>query len=333
MGVTLRDVARRSGVHPSTVSRALDPAKAWLVNPETRERVQAAAATLGYRRDLVASGLRRGRSATVAVVVADLGNPYIAPVVRGIENTLDGRGTMTLIAETRDDPDRFDRVFDHLLGRRVDAVITTAARTGSAAALQRMALLVPVVLAVRTLPGFPALAHDDELGGRLAAEHLLDLGHRRLAQLRGPPDVSSFAGRAQGFRAAARARGVTVLDLPDTARGPTLPEGRRLARLLVDVTPLPTGLFAHNDLMAFGALDVLAEHGLSCPRDVSVVGYNDSPLTDHTDPPLTTVRLPGYELGRLAAEMAVTLIDEPGRRPETLTLSPSLVVRRSTSAV
>lgn len=331
-------------MHASTVSRALDPEKAWLVNPETRERVEAAAVALGYRRDLVASALRRGRSATVAVVVADLGNPYIAPVVRGIENALDGRGTMALIAETGDDPGRFDRVLDHLLGRRVDAVLTTAARTGSAAALRRMALLLPVVLAVRTLPGFPALAHDDELGGRLAAEHLLELGHRHLAQLCGPPDVSSFAGRAQGFRQAAEAHSATVVDLPDTGRAPTLAEGTRLARLLLEEpsvsrgpsllerSPLPTGLFAHNDLMAFGALDVLAEHGLSCPRDMSVVGYNDSPLTDHTDPPLTTLRLPGYELGRLAAELATSLIAQPDRAPETRTLAPSLVVRRSTAA-
>jgi LacI family transcriptional regulator len=336
MSVTLRNIADELGVHPSTVSRALDPAKAWLVNEETRARVRAAAEELGYRRDIVASGLRRGRSSTIAVVVADIANPYIAPVVRGIENALEGRGFMALIAETQDDAARFNKVFDHLLSRRVDAIITTAARAGSHTTLKKIASSIPMVLAVRTLPrhyGFPCLSQDDEAGGRMAAEHLMELGHRRIAQLSGPTDISSFVDRARGFRAAVERAGLTVLEPSDAARRPILPEGQRLARLMLDeIDPPPTGVFAHNDLMALGALDILTERGLRCPRNVSVVGFNDSPLTDHTDPPLTTIRLPGYELGRLAAETAITLIEEPGRTPWMLTLPPSLVVRRSTDS-
>lgn len=336
MGVRLRDVARATGVHPSTVSRALDPSKAELVSQETRERVRAAARELGYRPDIVASGLRRGRSLTVAVVVADLGNPYIGPVVRGIENGLEGCGFMALIAETQDDEQRLTRVLDHLQSRRVDAIITTAARAGSHRVLRKAARGIPVVLAVRTLPpsfGFPCISQDDETGGRMAAQHLIGLGHRRLAQLCGPTDVSSFVDRERGFRQAAQDHGVAVVQLSDVAAGPVLEEGRRLARLLLDqIDPLPTALFAHNDLIAMGALEVFAGRGLRCPRDVSIVGFNDSLLAAHTDPPLTTVRLPGYELGRMAAEMALSLIEEPGRPPWTLSLPPSLVVRRSTRA-
>ena len=126
--VTLKDIAERSGVHVSTVSRALDPQKSSLVSEETRTHVRAVAEELGYRLDTVASGLRRGRTYTLGVVLPDLGNPFFAPVVRGIENNLEGQGLMALIAETQDDHNRMSRVLDNLLARRVDAIIMTAAR-------------------------------------------------------------------------------------------------------------------------------------------------------------------------------------------------------------
>src|ERR1700716_927956 len=123
---TLEDVARAAGVHYSTVSRALDPNKVWRVNVVTRKRVQAVAQRMGYQRDMVASGLKRGRTHTVAVVVADPGNPFIAPVLRGIANRLEAAGFMSLISETQDDSARLERILNHLLSRRVDAIILTA---------------------------------------------------------------------------------------------------------------------------------------------------------------------------------------------------------------
>jgi LacI family transcriptional regulator len=331
--VTLRDIAREAGVHPSTVSRALDPAKASLVNDETRAQVQAAAQALGYQPDVVARSLRRGRTMTLGVVVADLGNPYIAPVLRGIENNLESRGLMAMIAETQDDRSRFNRVLDHLVSRRVDAIITTAARTGDEHTLRKVARSVPVVLAVRNLPGtrLPSVTHDDDRGGRLAAEHLAELGHRRVGQLEGPRDISSFVERAAGFAAAAERLGVEIVESPEWAAHPTRPEGRRLMEaLLASGAVLPPALFAHNDLMAMGALQALGEAGLRCPDHVLIIGYNDTPATEFVDPPLSTIRLPGYELGRLAADMAVMLIEEPTREPAQLTLPPTLVAREST---
>jgi LacI family transcriptional regulator len=331
--VTLKDVARRAGVHPSTVSRALDPDKGSLVRDETRARVRAAAAELGYQGDAVASGLRRGRTNTFGVVVADLGNPFIAPLLRGIENQLEGRGLMALIAETQDDPSRMSRVLDNLAARRVDAVIVTGARSGDERLLRKAQQQVPIVLAIRDLPGsgLPAITHDDERGGRLAAEHLLELGHTRIAQLPGPHDVSNFQGRGAGFRDRLADKGIEVIEPSDTGRRPILAEGHRLMDLLLaEHEELPTAIFAHNDLMAFGALEALAARGISCPRDIAVVGYTDTPMTAFTDPPITTIRLPGYELGRMAADTATMLIRD-GEQPETkLSLPPVLVARAST---
>lgn len=331
--VTLKDVAARAGVHPSTASRALDPDRGSLVREETVRRVRAAAEELGYQGDAVASGLRRGRTNTLGVVVADLGNPFIAPVVRGIENHLEGRGLMALIAETRDDHARMGRVLNNLAARRVDAVIVTGARSGDERVLRKAQQGTPIVLAVRHLPGsgIPAITHDDQRGGRLAAEHLLEHGHVRIAQLCGPRDVSNFRERASGFRGRLEEFGIEAIEVDDTAERPVLAEGRRLMELLLaQHGEPPTAVFAHNDLMAFGALEALGSQGRTCPQDVAVIGYNDTPMTAFTNPPITTVRLPGYELGRMAADTAVMLIEDHAQPGTTLSLPPVLVPRHST---
>lgn len=331
--VTLHDIAEAAGVHPSTVSRALDPSKATMVNAQTRASVLKAAKELGYSPDALASGLRTGRTETLGVVVADLSNPFIAPVVRGIENALEGRNMMALIAETQDDHGRFNRVIDHFLRRRVDAIITTGARLGDEAALTKTAKMVPVVAAVRRVDskGIPSVAHADFEGGVLVAEHLLSLGHTQLGQLRGPRDVSSFKNRAEGFASAVTAGGGQVIDVDDTASHPSVAEGSRLmAAMLEEAAEVPTAIFAHNDLMAMGALQVMSRAGLRCPEDIAIAGYNDTPTTAFLDPPLTSVRFPGYEIGRMAADMAVMMIEAPDSQPPDVYLPPLLVPRTST---
>jgi LacI family transcriptional regulator len=181
---------------------------------------------------------------------------------------------MSLIGETQDDTARLERILEHLLSRRVDAIILTAARIGDRPVLRRMKRQgVPLVLAVRNVPGIrlPACTDDEVLGGTLAARHLLGLGHRRLTQLRGPTDIYSIVERAEGFsKAVAAAGAVEVNLLYATGVSPTAEEGSRLMRRLLDSKrPLPTAVFAHNDLMAIGALGALKERGLRCPEDMS----------------------------------------------------------------
>jgi DNA-binding LacI/PurR family transcriptional regulator len=190
-----------------------------------------------------------------------------------------------------------------------------------------------VVLAVQTVPGIrlPAFTHDDILGGSLAAQHLLGLGHRRVAQLRGPADIYSCLQRAQGFSQTIAAAGATEVMLRSTGPMGTAEEGGRLMRQLLDSKrALPTGIFAHHDLMAFGALSVAEERGLVCPRDFSIVGYADLPNLERMVPPLTSISLPREELGRLTAEVMVELLASPARPPASRKLAPTLVVRQST---
>ena len=333
--VTLEDVARAAGVHYSTVSRALDPNKMWRVNKATGKHVQVVARRMGYQRDMVASALKRGRTHTVAVIVGDLGNPSIARVVRGIANRLEPAGLMSLIGETQDDSERLERILNHLLSRRVDAIILTAARLADAPRLRRISRHgIPIVLALQNLPGIrlPACTNDDILGGTLAAQHLLSLGHRRVAQLRGPTDIDSCYERAEGFSTTIAAAGAVEVRIRATAPTGSLDDGRRLMRQLLDGgRALPTGIFAHHDFMAFGALTVAEERGLMSPRDLSIIGYHDLPLVERTAPPLTSIRVAHEELGRIAAEMTVQMLTSPDRVPASRRLAPTLVVRESTA--
>lgn len=332
--VTLRDVARAAGVHYSTASRALNGEQPRRISRETAERIRRVADELGYRPDMVARGLRQGRTNTIGVIVADLGNPFLAPAIRGVENVLEPNGFMTVIAETQDDSKRFQRVLEHLASRQVDGLITTSARLGSAEMLAAFAEReAPVVLAVRGLPGsgIPTVRADDRRGGEIVAGYLVELGHRTVAQLRGPQDMQSFIDRAEGFESALEALGAEMVEVDATAVEPTYEEGQRLmGYLLAGGSTRPSAVFAHNDPMAIGALDVIERSGLRCPEDVSLIGFNDNQYVDHTCPPLTTVRIHSYEIGREAGEMALRVIRNDGERPPDVVIPVQIVPRAST---
>lgn len=329
--VTLHDVAREVGVHPSTVSRALDPARSALVKESTRQRIIEIADRLGYRPHMIARGLQTGRTLTVGVVTADLGNTWVTPIIHGLTASLETEGMMPVIAETQDDHLRFSHILDHMIGRQVDAIVSVASRAGDRAILESAARIVPVVIAARPLAHstLPQVVQDDRRGARLVAEHLAELGHERVAQLRGPLDVENFARRAEGFSEAARKAGMTELGIDEYASSPAISEGIRLLRILMDSHELPTGLFVHNDLMAVGALSVLREAEVRIPADVSLVGYNDLPTVGYLDPPMTTVAYQGWDVGSHAADVVRRLL--AGEPVENVTLEPRLVIRGSTA--
>ncbi len=332
-GATLQDVADLAKVHVATASRALDPDRQYMVSAKTRERVRKAAEELGYQVNALARGLRKGATGLLGVVVPDIGNPFLPPLLRGLEQELGSRGYMTLVAETHESSRNLRQICEALMARRADGVVVSAAHLGDGPFLATIAKTMPVVLAVRKVDAVPhyTVTHDDALGARMATGHLVDLGHTVLAQLRGPEDVSSFHVRSEEFRRVIKQRRVRDVSSDETALEPTTQEGKRLAeRLLKRRTIRPTAIFAQNDLMAIGALEALEDAGLRCPQDISIVGYNDAPLTQHLAPPLTTVRLPSSDVGQRAGALMLAQLSGTAPEPTIELLPPELIVRAST---
>jgi LacI family transcriptional regulator len=331
--VTLRDVAELAGVHVSTASRALDEGPSR-IGSDTAQKVRSAAAELGYSRDLLASGLKRGRTKSVGVVIANHDNPYNVGVIRGITRVLEADDFVPLVAETGESRERFERLLRHLVGRRVDAVITAAVHLdGGEVLAPLLGDEVPVVLAGRGLPdnAYASVLHDDVTGASLVGEHLLGLGHQRVAQLIGPQDIKPFVGRAEGFSAAIAAGGGEEISGPGPASvTPAFEEGRRLMSGLLEVPRRPTAVFVPSDVMAVGALDAINAAGLRCPEDISVVGYNNVPMSQFVSPPLTTVEMPAEEVGAEAARMALAAIGDPGTPRRLVEMPARLIRRRST---
>jgi LacI family transcriptional regulator len=329
---TLRDVARIAGVHPGTVSRALNPDTEALVRDETVRRVREVAAELGYRPNPLARGLKTNRSFTVGVIVPDIQNPLFPPIIRGLDDRLTEAGYTPLIANTDNDPERERVDLEAMRARQVDGIVTATARADHELLDAVAASGTPLVLVNRRVPdgSLPSATADDRAGARLAVEHLTELGHARIAHLAGPQDLSTGRQRREGFAEAMRDAGLDP-GLMRIGRAFTEPEGARLCRALLDDGEPFTAIVAGNDLMALGCYDVFAERGIDCPHDVSVVGFNDMPFADRFAPPLTTIGIPHYELGAAAAELLLERLQGSGDGPAQVVLATRLIVRGSTA--
>jgi LacI family transcriptional regulator len=330
---TLRDVARIAGVHPGTVSRALNPATEALVRDETVVRVRRVAEELGYTPNPLARGLKTNRSFTVGVIVPDIQNPLFPPIIRGIDDRLGEAGYTPLIANTDNDPARERVDFEAMRARAVDGFVTATARLDHELLDEVAALGVPLVLVNRGLEdgGLPSATADDRAGVRLAVEHLVALGHRRIAHLAGPQDVSTGRRRHAGYCEAMEAAGLDPSPVR-AGRAFTEPEGARLCEELLGEDADVTAIVAGNDLMALGCYDVFAARGIECPRELSVVGFNDMPFAARFAPPLTTVRIPHYEIGVAAAQLLLDILNGGPDDATEVVLPPELVVRGSTAA-
>ncbi len=332
---TLRDVAREAGVHPATASRALNPATRSLVNGETVTRVQRVAESLGYRPNPIARSLKTSRSATVGLVIPDLTNPLFPPIVRGIEDVLAPAHYNAWLVNTDNDPDREDSLVDSLRSRQVEGLIVATARLQHPLLDRLLAEGVRMVLINRrTASGsIPSVTADDANGIDTAVAHLARLGHRRIAHLAGPQDTSTGVVRRRAFLQAVRDHGLAdEPGLVSDCASWTEDEGARALRELLDAGREFTAVVAGNDLLALGCYDVFHERGISCPEDLSVIGFNDMPYLDKLRPPLTSVRVPHYEVGAEAARMLLEGLTDPARHPRSILLPITLVERASTAA-
>ena len=339
--VTLKDVAALAGVHPATASRALNPETRLLVSGATASRIMAAADSLGYRPNTVARSLRTRRSHTVGVLIPDLTNPLFPPIVRGIEDRLAADGYVALIGNTDSDIDRERLVFERMRARHVDGFVCATAHLRSPLLAEASAAGISVVLVNRHAEGygFHSVSADNERGIAMAVAHLVSLGHRRIAHIAGPQDVSTGLSRYQGFLAAMRAHGLAADPaLVVRAGAYSLEEGDRCCRELLAVGRGCTAIAAANDMLAVGCYAALEAAGLSCPQDISLVGFNDMPFIDRLRPPLTSVSFPHYQVGTEAGRLILEQIAASASRDgavgdeaKVLFLAPELKVRGSTA--
>lgn len=328
--VTIADVAKLAGVHAATVSRALNPETQSQVSTSTAKRVQKAAKALGYVPNVMARGLRTSLSMTVGIIIPDLTNPIFPPMIRGIENFLAPRGYTALLANTDGRDSLEQAAVTSLLERRVDGLII-------ATGLENHPLLprlydqgVSVVMANRgagSIP-YPLVTGNDASGIESAIELLKKLGHKKIVHLAGPENFSTARMRKEAVIKACAEEGIHCQVVSVSAL--TSEEGEKAMDALLAKKQSFTAVQASNDLLALGALRSMRRHGLRCPDDISVIGFNDMPFAEEFSPGLTTVKVPLEEIGTESARLLIESIKSGKKDPVVVTLPVSLIVRSST---
>ncbi len=330
MPVTIKDVARESGVNISTVSRALN--NGYGVNDQTRELVVAVAARLNYRPNRVARGLVTGRSHSLALVVSDIRNPFFAEVARGAEDAARDGNCDLMLCNSDLDADKQMQYVHSLQEKRVDGILMNSVYSLSREQQGQLAASkVPIVLLNRSASNrtLSTVCADNESGGALAAQYLLDVGHRKIAHLTGPRQHGNLSDRARGFVRTLHSAADPVR--PIVLHGKfNFVGGAELTRKLLDEHPEVTAIFAANDVMAFGAVRAIWERGLRIPEDLSLIGFDNLEFSSIIHPPLTTIHQPKYEMGHAAVEILLRLAANKDKQiPEHRLLGVELIERQS----
>ncbi len=332
---TLKDVAKAAGVHLSTVSRALNPRTEYLLTPQVVAEVRRISRELDYRPNAAAHSLRTNRTRTIGVVVPDITNPVFPPIIRGIEDALAKRGYLAILANTDGRLDQEAEIADLLRARGVDGLVLASVEREDKAVSRLAAEGLPIVTVNRRVEDqtVSSVVNDEDAGILDVLQHLASLGHRRVANVAGPQAMSTGVDRYRAFERYRRALKLELdPELVVFASGFNEEEGDARAEELLGRGAKFTALVCANDRLAIGAIAALRRHGIECPTDVSVTGYNDMPLVDRLSPPLTTVRIQQYEVGFEAAGTLVDLIEMPveQRRPRHIVRPVALIMRAST---
>ncbi|MGX6446997.1 LacI family DNA-binding transcriptional regulator [Patulibacter sp. S7RM1-6] len=327
---TVHDVAQRAGVSFATAARALGGY--GYVSGRSRERVEAAAAELGYRRNDVARALASGSTRTVGLVVGDIENPYFAAASRGVAAVLEPAGYTLLLANSDEDPER-ERQAVEAFSTRVDALVLSPARSFDRHRTRDVGK--PLVLLDRTVRGLDvdSVGVDNAAAAATAVRHLVGLGHERIGVVASPSDISSTADRLRGFRAALRKAGLApdpALEVATRDHGDDA-EDAALALLDRPAAERPTAVFTTENVVTGGTLRAVRRLGLRIPEELSLVAFDDTDWLPLMTPPVTVVRQPVVDLGRRAAELLLERLGGtagPGRRA----VLPTALVERGSCA-
>ncbi|MGH7775736.1 MAG: LacI family DNA-binding transcriptional regulator [Candidatus Dormibacterales bacterium] len=333
MPITLKELAARAGVHPSTVSRIANNDPRLRVSPATRARVEALLRETEYLPDAVARSLRMRQTFVLAMIIPDITNPLFANIFRGIEDVANQRGYGVILGNTAGSRERELAHLRGLQARRVDGIMLASVYLRDPSVRWLRKHRVRHVLVNRySDERDPFVGADDVAGGLVATRHLIELGHRRIAHLSGTAQVSTAVLRRQGYEAALAEAGIAPDPDLVVESGYLEETGREAMDRLLSLARPPTAVFAVNDMAAIGAHGLAKERGLRIPEDVAIVGYNDVPLASRLSPPLTTLRVPVREFGRLSAAMLIEEIEGGREVRRRVVMEPQLVVRGSSVA-
>lgn len=332
--VRLVDVAREAGVHAGTASRALNPAARHSVSRQTVRRVERAARKLGYTPNTVARGLRTSRSFVVALVVPDITNSLFPHIVRGAEQALSEAGYTLVLTDTNNEPEIERSQIAAMRARGVDGFIVATARWHDATLDELAEAGIPTVMVNRRNESspFPYIGADDRRGMEMCVRHLAELGHRSILHLAGPADTSTGRDRGSAFRQAMRDNGLPAEGSIVRCTSFTEQAGAEAVDTALARGTSFTAIVASTDLLAIGAAEALSGHGLRCPRDVSITGYNDIDFMRRLTPAFTTVRVPLNNMGVLASRTLLNWIQGTEPEPGTQILLPVEFMRRGTTA-
>jgi LacI family transcriptional regulator len=328
--VTIHDVAAKAGVSVATVSRVLNNKE--LVREETSRQVLAAAKRLRYVPNVAARSLSIRRSHTIGVVLPDVHGEFFSEIIRGIDVSARHEGYHILVSGSHSDAGEMLDVLETMRGR-VDGLVVMAPDVPLSNLREPLARDLPLVLLASTDSGHDAITIDNYGGARTMMAHLAELGHARIAFIKGPPQNADARERLRGFRHAMRPLGAAVAHTLELPAEFTESSGYDAAKKILEQSPRPTAIFAANDAMAIGALAALNEAGVTVPREMTLVGFDDIPIARYVAPPMTTMRVDIAELGRRAFSLLLDVIAHPRRRQKRQEcIGTTLVVRKSCGA-
>ncbi len=331
--VTMREVAERAGVSVTTVSHVINNSRP--VNPQTRDRVEEAMQALGYQPNVLARSLRRGVTHTIGIILPDNSNPYFAEVVRGIEDASFDQGYSVILCNSDNDLEKEHHYTNVLVEKQVDGIIFVAAGLSAENIIALQKRGVPLVLVDRQVPDVRVdnVLADNQHGGWLATNHLIELDHRVIGCIAGPKGVRLSSERINGYRQALESAHLSVKPDLIVEGNFQYQSGYEGAKELFSQEHFPTAIFACNDLMAIGAYRFAHENNLKIPEQISIVGFDDVRLSAFINPPLTTIHQSKHKMGSRAAELLMERIADQELEPRQEILETNLVVRGSTASL
>jgi LacI family transcriptional regulator len=327
----MRDVANKAGLSVSTVSHVVNNTRA--VSEESRQRVLQAMDELGYKPNVLARSLRRQESNTIGMIVPDSANPFFAEMARGIEDASFSQNYSVILCNSEGDLDKQLVYTNVLIGNQVAGILFVAAGVSTELVKDLRCRLVPVVVVDREVPGVDVdtVLTNHSQGGRLATQHLVDLGHRRIACISGGSELTPSAERLTGYCEVLESNDLPYDDSLVIRGDFQYESGYEATQQLMNLDSPPSAVFACNDLMAVGCMSAATELGLPVPEALSVVGFDDVRLASYTNPPLTTICQPKHEIGVMAIEMLLDRMRDPDGPARFRRFDTELFVRQSTA--